>query len=59
LPSGARRRQARTAVGASPSNLRLAEDPDQVAELLIDHFDGLDKFEDLPRDGRRVKDMWF
>jgi hypothetical protein len=40
-------------------NLRLAEDPDQVAPLLIDHFDGLGAFEDLPRDGRCVKDLWF
>lgn len=39
-------------------NLRLA-DPQQVAHLEIDHFDGLDKFEDLPRDGRCVRDMWF
>lgn len=40
-------------------NLRLADDPDQVAPLLIDHFDGLEKFDDLPRDGRCVKDLWF
>jgi hypothetical protein len=40
-------------------NLRLASDPDQVAPLLIDHFDGLRTFEDLPRDGRCVRDMWF
>jgi hypothetical protein len=39
-------------------NLRLA-DPDAVAALAIDHFDGLDTFEDLPRDGRCVRDMWF
>jgi hypothetical protein len=39
-------------------NLRLAE-PDVVAQIPIDHFDGLDKFEDLPRDGRRVADYWF
>jgi hypothetical protein len=39
-------------------NLRLAE-PDDVAHLPIDHFDGLDKFEDLPRDGRCVGDLWF
>ncbi len=31
---------------------------DQIASLLIDHFDGLDSFEDLPRDGKCVKDMW-
>jgi hypothetical protein len=40
-------------------NLRLADDPDQIASLLIDHFDGLDSFKDLPREGKRVKDMWF
>lgn len=39
-------------------NLRLA-DPKDVSHLLIDHFDGLDSFEDLPRDGRCVKDLWF
>lgn len=39
-------------------NVRLSE-PESVAHLLIDHFDGLDEFEDLPRDGRCVKDYWF
>jgi hypothetical protein len=39
-------------------NLRLAE-PGTVAHLPIDHLDGLDTFEDLPRDGRCVADMWF
>lgn len=39
-------------------NVRLAE-PDTVADLPIDHFDGHDRFEDLPRDGRCVHDMWF
>ena len=39
-------------------NLRLAE-PAAVAAIPIDHFDGLDTFTDLPRDGRTVKDMWF
>jgi hypothetical protein len=39
-------------------NLRLTE-PELIADLPIDHFDGLDSFEDLPRDGRRVRDMWF
>ena len=39
-------------------NVRLAE-PEAVAKLPIDHFDGLDKFEDLPRDGRCVADVWF
>ena len=39
-------------------NLRLAE-PGPVAPIPIDHFDGLDTFEDLSRDGRRVADCWF
>jgi hypothetical protein len=39
-------------------NLRLAE-PGTVAHLPIDHLDGLDTFDDLPRDGRCVADMWF
>ena len=39
-------------------NIRLA-DADAVADLPIDHFDGFDSFEDLPPDGRRVRDMWF
>jgi hypothetical protein len=39
-------------------NLRLAE-PAAVAQIPIDHFDGLEKFEDLPRDGRCVADYWF
>jgi hypothetical protein len=39
-------------------NARLAE-PDAVADLPIDHFDGLQTFEDLPRDGRCVREMWF
>jgi hypothetical protein len=39
-------------------NLRLAE-PDAVAAIPIDHFDGLDTFDDLPRDGRCVADYWF
>ncbi len=39
-------------------NVRLAE-PDLVADLDIDHFDGLVTFDDLPRDGRCVKDLWF
>ncbi|RWE83424.1 GFA family protein [Mesorhizobium sp.] len=39
-------------------NVRLAP-PDAIAHLPIDHFDGLHTFEDLPRDGRCVRDMWF
>jgi len=39
-------------------NLRLAE-PEAVADIPIDHFDGLDTFDDLPPDGRCVRDLWF
>jgi hypothetical protein len=39
-------------------NLLLAE-PEAVAQIPIDHFDGLVSFDDLPRDGRCVKDYWF
>ena len=41
------------------ANLRMADDPDAVADLPIRRFDGLDSFEDLPPDGRRVADLWF
>lgn len=39
-------------------NLRLTE-PESIAHLPIDHFEGLKSFEDLPRDDRRVRDYWF
>jgi len=39
-------------------NLRLTE-PDAVLHIPVDHFDGLRRFEDLPRDGRCVGDYWF
>jgi len=39
-------------------NIRLAP-PEAVQDLAIDHFDGLDRFEDLPSDGRCVRDLWF
>lgn len=39
-------------------NIRLAL-PDKVADLSIDRFDGLDTFDDLPVDGRCVRDYWF
>jgi len=39
-------------------NLRLAE-PDTVARIPIDRFDGLDTFDNLPRDGRCVADYGF
>jgi hypothetical protein len=39
-------------------NFRHA-DPEFVQNLAIDHFDGLDAFEDLPSKGRCVRDLWF
>ena len=39
-------------------NLRLTE-PQAVAHIPMDRFDGLESFEDLPRDGRCVGDYWF
>lgn len=39
-------------------NLRLAP-PEAVADLPVDHFEGLVAFDDLPRDGKCVRDMWF
>lgn len=39
-------------------NLRLAE-PDEVADVPLQRFDGFHSFEDLPLDGRTVKDVWF
>ena len=39
-------------------NLRLAE-PEPVASIPLDRFDGLVSFDDLPRDGRHVSDLWF
>jgi hypothetical protein len=46
--------RVRTAV-----NLRLADDPEAVMQLPIAHFEGLVSFDDLPRDGRTVRDLWF
>jgi len=40
-------------------NLRTANEPGLIAGLAIDHFDGLESFDDLPRDGRCIRDMWF
>jgi len=40
-------------------NIRLAVNPKEVAGIPISHFDGFDKFESLPRDGKCVSDVWF
>jgi hypothetical protein len=39
-------------------NLRMAE-PDAVANIPVNHFDGLKDWTDLGPDGRCVADMWF
>ncbi len=39
-------------------NLRLAE-PEAVADIPIQRYEGLKSFEDLPLDGRCVGDYWF
>ena len=39
-------------------NLRLAE-PQAVADLPVEHFDGLNSFADLGQDGRTVGQLWF
>ena len=39
-------------------NLRLT-DPEPIAKVPIEHFDGLDTFDDLGQDGRCVGDYWF
>jgi len=39
-------------------NLRLA-DPEDVAGIPLQRFEGLHSFADLPRDGRTVADVWF
>jgi hypothetical protein len=39
-------------------NLRLTE-PEPIANVPIDHFDGLDSFDDQPRDGRCVGHYWY
>ena len=38
-------------------NVRLAP-LEAVAALSIDHFDGMDSFEDLPAGGKVVRDLW-
>jgi hypothetical protein len=39
-------------------NLRLAT-PEAVGSIVVDHFGGLNTWQDLPRDGKCVADMWF
>ena len=39
-------------------NVRLAA-PEAVSAIPIQQFDGLHSYEDWPRDGRTVADLWF
>ena len=39
-------------------NLRMSE-PDAIARIPIRHFEGLESFKELARDGRCVADYWF
>jgi hypothetical protein len=47
-----------TAAAASPLTCG-SPSPGRSLTFPIDHFDDLDTFNDLPRDGRCVADMWF
>jgi len=38
-------------------NVRLAP-PESVLDKNVEHFDGLDTFEDLPSNGQIVRDLW-
>ncbi len=40
-------------------NLRMAVCYDDIKHIPIDHFDGYDTFDDLPRDGKCISDYWF
>lgn len=40
-------------------NLRMISNFESNANLPIRHFDGLGRFDELPRDHRHVADMWF
>ena len=39
-------------------NVRMANHHEDVMALPIDHFDGFQKWEDLPSDGKCVRDLW-
>ncbi|NDV00786.1 GFA family protein [Pseudoroseicyclus tamaricis] len=40
------------------ANLRLALDPDSVADIPVQPFEGLVSFEDLPKRGQCLADLW-
>jgi hypothetical protein len=45
--------------GSVQWRLRGMPESAPIADLPIDHFDGLDRWEDLPGDGRCIRDLWF
>ena len=57
-PTGAACRWTPKAEGASPSTCAW-QSLAPLPALPIDHFDGLEKWEDLPRDGKCIKELWF
>jgi hypothetical protein len=40
-------------------NLRMVEESKAILSLPVDHFDGLETFDDEPKDSRTVKDLWY
>lgn len=43
----------------SAVNLRISANPEDIRDVPIRHFDGLNKFTGLEDDGCRVKNLWF
>ena len=44
---------------ATSSGSRVVVDPDTRRARVVNPLDGLDTYDDLPRDGRCVRDLWF
>ncbi len=40
-------------------NTRLASEPEQIQDIPIRHFDGLEKFTEASLDDKCVRDLWF
>ena len=57
--SGSRAKPRPTYVAKQLNFISAPTVAEPIAKLPIDHFDGLDQFDDLPRDGRCVGDLWF
>jgi hypothetical protein len=48
-----------SADGFAPMVAAFRQGLKATAALPIEHFDGFDTFDDLPRDHRRIRDLWF